>query len=201
MSSRWISTSLSRPSTPFMALTRACAALTSEDLPMPRAPHNSALLAGRPVAKRSVFSISMSRIRSMPCSRPMSTRLTFGTGARRPSGCQTKASARFSESALSNLGEAAAMPAAIASSARAIRSSIAGALAARGRFAAAALRAGAGRFGEGLATRRGAVLAGFLDILVLPVGAPITSPAARRKRFKCEANQRRATLQLGPRWL
>ena len=71
----------------------ACAALTSDDLPMPRAPHSSALLAGRPLAKRSVFSIRMSRIRSMPLSRPRSTRLTCGTGASRPFGCQTKASA------------------------------------------------------------------------------------------------------------
>ena len=35
----------------------------------------------------------MSRIRSMPLSSPRSTRLTRGTGASRPSGCQTKASA------------------------------------------------------------------------------------------------------------
>ena len=60
---------------------------------MPRAPHSSALLAGRPLAKRSVFSISMSRTRSMPLSSDISTRLTRGTGTRRPSGCHTKASA------------------------------------------------------------------------------------------------------------
>src|SRR6188508_3295079 len=36
-------------------------ALTSEDFPMPRAPHSRALLAGRPLANRSVFSTSTSR--------------------------------------------------------------------------------------------------------------------------------------------
>ena len=61
---------------------------------MPRAPHSSALLAGRPLAKRSVFSISMSRTRSMPLSSVISTRLTRGTGHEpRPCGCQMKASA------------------------------------------------------------------------------------------------------------
>ena len=65
---------------PSPALTAACTALTSEDLPMPRAPHSSALLAGRPRAKRSVFSTRMSRTRSMPLSSDMSTRLTRGTG-------------------------------------------------------------------------------------------------------------------------
>ncbi len=34
------------------ALTAACTALTSDDLPMPRAPHSKALLAARPLAKR-----------------------------------------------------------------------------------------------------------------------------------------------------
>ncbi len=82
----------------------ACAAFTSDDFPMPRAPHSSALLAGRPSAKRSVFSIRMSRIRSMPLSRPRSTRLTRGTGASRPSGCQTKASALPNESAAAGRG-------------------------------------------------------------------------------------------------
>ena len=47
-------------------LTAACAALTSELLPVPRAPHNSTLLAGSPAAKRRVLSIRMSRTRSMP---------------------------------------------------------------------------------------------------------------------------------------
>ena len=50
ISSRWISISLRRPEPPSTA---ACTALTSELLPMPRAPHSSALLAGRPAAKRS----------------------------------------------------------------------------------------------------------------------------------------------------
>ena len=60
--------------------TSACAALTSEDLPMPRAPHSSALLAGRPWAKRRVLSRSWSEARSMPLSRPSGWRLTCGTG-------------------------------------------------------------------------------------------------------------------------
>src|SRR5262249_1043240 len=95
MSSRWISTSLSMPAfLPSAALTDACVALTSDDLPMPRAPHSSALLAGSARAKRSVFSTRMSRMRSMPLSSDMSTRLTRGTPARcRPSRCQMKASA------------------------------------------------------------------------------------------------------------
>ena len=97
MSSRWISISLSGALLAWrasVALTPACAAFTSDDLPMPRAPHSSALLAGRPLAKRSVFSTSTSRTRSMPLSSDISTRLTRLTGAsRRPSGCQTKASA------------------------------------------------------------------------------------------------------------
>ena len=49
---------------------------------MPRAPHSMALLAGRPRAKRSVFSTRMAFCRSTPFSRPMSTRETLGTGAR-----------------------------------------------------------------------------------------------------------------------
>ena len=96
MSSRWISISLSGPGPDLAraALIAAWHAFTSDDLPMPRAPQSSALLAGRPLAKRSVLSISTSRTRSIPRSRDMSTRLTLGTGTRRrPSGCQTKASA------------------------------------------------------------------------------------------------------------
>ena len=94
ISSRWISMSFSPAAGLRPALIAACAALTSDDLPMPRAPHSSALLAGRPRAKRSVFSTRRSRTRSMPLSSDMSTRLTAATGAsRRPSGCQTKASA------------------------------------------------------------------------------------------------------------
>ena len=76
------------------AATAACTALTSELLPMPRAPQSSALLAGRPAAKRRVFSSSVSRERSMPFRSGSATRLTFGTGCRRGgSACQTKASA------------------------------------------------------------------------------------------------------------
>src|SRR5271166_1119677 len=84
MSSRWISTSLSLPSTPFSRLIEACAAFTSEDFPMPRAPQSSALLAGSPRAKRSVFSTSRSRTRSIPLRRFRSTRLMRFTGASAP---------------------------------------------------------------------------------------------------------------------
>ena len=45
---------------------------------MPRAPQSRALLAGRPLAKRSVFSTSTSRTRSIPLSSDISTRLTRG---------------------------------------------------------------------------------------------------------------------------
>src|SRR5256885_1467884 len=77
-----------------LALTAAWEALTSDDLPMPRAPQSSALFAGRPLAKRSVFSISVSRTRSMPLSSVIWTRLTRGTGtSREPCACQMKASA------------------------------------------------------------------------------------------------------------
>ena len=136
MSSRWISISFSVPRTPSILLTVACAAFTSEDLPMPRAPHNSALFAGRPRAKRSVFSIRMSRIRSTPFSRSSSTRLTFGTGIRCPVGCQTNASAVRSDSGVETVWLDFGRPAAMASSARAIRSSIPSGLAVA-RFAAA----------------------------------------------------------------
>ncbi len=72
----------------------ACAALTSDDLPMPRAPHSSALLAGSPRANRMVLSISWSAACEMPLSSLSGTRLTLAT-AWNPSGsaCQTKASA------------------------------------------------------------------------------------------------------------
>src|SRR3954454_6788895 len=141
----------------------ACAALTSEDFPMPRAPHNSALLAGRPSAKRSVFSIKISRMRSMPLSRNSSTRLTRGTGESRPSGCQTKASAAPKESAGLAVGALAARCAAIASNALAIRSAL------------PSVNAGEGRFVAGRARVREAALAvvfrGFLLMHQVPDGA------------------------------
>src|SRR5690606_34189275 len=95
MSSRWISTSLSGGSPSARpALIVACTALTSDDLPMPRAPHRSALLAGRPAAKRCVLSARMSRTRSTPRINAMSTRLTRWTGSSAPvSADQTKQSA------------------------------------------------------------------------------------------------------------
>src|SRR6202795_1141639 len=137
----------------------ACAAFTSDDFPMPRAPHNSALLAGSPSAKRSVFSIRMSRIRSIPLSRPRSTRLTRGTGASRPSGCQTKASAPANERVASGAGEAAESRAAIASSAHAILSVVSCSGLVAGRFAAA----------EGdFRAARALVFGGFFDIFGVP---------------------------------
>ena len=84
MSSRWISTSFSLPLAFFA--TSACVALTSELFPMPLAPHNRALLAGKPEAKRSVFSMRMSRTRSIPLSSSSATELTFLTGCSVSSG-------------------------------------------------------------------------------------------------------------------
>ena len=46
----------------------ACAALTRLDLPMPRAPQSSTLLAGKPRANCRVLASSVSRARSMPTS-------------------------------------------------------------------------------------------------------------------------------------
>ena len=92
MSSRWIS--MRTRARGVSALIAACVALTSELLPMPRAPHSSTLLAGSPAAKRRVLSSRMSRTRSIPCSRSSSTRFTLATGSSQsPSACQTKASA------------------------------------------------------------------------------------------------------------
>ena len=79
-----------RPAAGCAAPIAACAALTSDDLPMPRAPQSSALLAGRPRAKRSVFSTRRSRTRSMPLSSDISTRLTRRTGASRAVGVPDK---------------------------------------------------------------------------------------------------------------
>src|SRR5690349_17773867 len=45
--------------------TSPCIALTRELLPMPRAPHSSALLAGSPRPKRSVLASNASRMRSI----------------------------------------------------------------------------------------------------------------------------------------
>src|SRR5947209_5035242 len=148
----------------------ACAAFTSDDLPMPRAPHSSALLAGRPSAKRSVFSIRMSRMRSIPLSRPRSTRLTRGTGDSRPLGCQTKASALAKRDAVSVVSEAAERWAAIASRARAIRSSAPCFDDEDGRFVAAFADLAASDFERA----RVPVFRGFFDISGVPDDAPIS---------------------------
>src|SRR5437879_12411184 len=142
----------------------AWVALTSDDLPMPRAPHSSALLAGSPLAKRAVFSIRMSRIRSIPLSRPRSTRLTRGTGASRPSGCQTKASAAPNDSAVPAAGEAADRWPAIASSAMAIRSAVASFEGLAGRF----VNVFAGAREAALEAARGVVFLALFDIFQVP---------------------------------
>src|SRR5262249_1862483 len=108
MSSRCISISLRGPLFAFRAtaaFTPAWAAFTREDLPIPRAPHKRALLAGKPLAKRSVFSTRTSRTRSIPLSSDISTRLTRGTGARRPSGCHTNASAALRSGSVLRCGD------------------------------------------------------------------------------------------------
>ena len=67
MSSRWISTSASGPGgPPISRFTWAWTAFTIELLPEPREPHSRALLAGRPLAKRRVFSSRVSFWRSTP---------------------------------------------------------------------------------------------------------------------------------------
>src|SRR5215831_10602787 len=128
----------------------AWAAFTSDDFPMPRAPQSSALLAGSPLANRSVFSIRMSRIRSMPLSRVSATRLTRATLVSRPFGCQTKASASAKEQGASGTAALAERCAAIASSAAAILAALSSLVTVAGRFAtgfadfcAIAFRAGA----------------------------------------------------------
>ena len=114
MSSRWISTRARACG--HSSLTAAWAALTSELLPVPRAPHSSTLLAGSPAAKRRVLSSRMSRTRSIPRNSPISTRLTASTGSSQPrSACHTKASAasrstgggRRRGEALEGIGDAA----------------------------------------------------------------------------------------------
>ena len=91
-SSRCISTSFrSCPS----ARTAACTALTRLDLPMPRAPQSSALLAGRP--RGELARVLPAACRATGRCRPAAssaTRLTSATGSSRSgAACQTKASA------------------------------------------------------------------------------------------------------------
>src|SRR5262249_16565002 len=54
---------------------------------------------------RSVFSTRTSRTRSIPLSSDISTRLTRGTGARRPSGCHTNASAALRSGSVLRCGD------------------------------------------------------------------------------------------------
>src|SRR6202012_2954381 len=125
-------------------------------------------------------------IRSMPLSRPISTRLTRGTGASRPSGCQTKGSAFPSASAAEDGGEAAERCDAIDSSARAIRSEVS-----RSEEAAGSLGAETGDFRwPALEAAREAVLLGFFDIFGLSDDAPLTGLAGACKRPKRGAWQR-----------
>src|SRR5260221_9890225 len=163
----------------------AWAAFTSDDFPMPRAPHSKALLAEGPLAKRSVFSIRMSRIRSIPLSRPRSTRLTRGTGASRPFGCQTKASALSNESLALTVGDAAARRVAMVSRARAILSVVSCSAGGAGRFVAVACDFRAGT----LEAARDTVLRGFFDFLEVTVGGTILGLTVRCKRFKSEVLQ------------
>ncbi len=72
----------------------ACTAFTRDDLPMPRAPQRSALLAGSPAANRRVFSRDAGAVIDA-LEQPSGTRLTWATGSKTAaSGCQMKASAR-----------------------------------------------------------------------------------------------------------
>ncbi len=74
------------------ALASACTALTSDDLPVPRAPHKSTLLAGSPLAKRNVLSKSFAFCGSIPFKRAIGRRLTRVTGSiASGSVCQMKA--------------------------------------------------------------------------------------------------------------
>ena len=101
ISSRWIST---RPqSRPFFKIA-PCTDFTSDDLPVPRAPHNSALFAGNRLAKAVVLVISKSRCSSTPRNKSSAKRLTAVTATNwRMSECQTYASAVTSD-ALSGAG-------------------------------------------------------------------------------------------------
>src|SRR3981189_3637107 len=161
-----------RPAGLRSTLMLACAAFTSDDLPMPRAPHSSTLLAGRPSAKRSVFWMRMSRTRSIPLSRPMSTRLTRGTGTSRPFGCQMKALALPSESPPPAAGDAADRWEAMVSSARTILSVVSYSEAPAGRFVAV---------GDDFRAARGLVFWGFFDICGVPDHAALSGLLAARQ--------------------
>ena len=101
ISSRWISTRLQ--SRPFFKMA-PCTDFTSDDLPVPRAPHNSALFAGNRLAKAVVLVISKSRCSSTPRNKLSAKRLTAFTATNwRISECQTYASAVASD-ALSGAG-------------------------------------------------------------------------------------------------
>src|SRR6516164_6371542 len=190
MSSRWISISLRRSAGLRSRLMVACAAFTSDDLPMPRAPHSSALLAGSPLAKRSVFSIRMSRIRSMPLSSISSTRLTRPTVLKRPLGCQTKASASAKENGCCLGGRLSERWAAMASSAVAILEALSSGLEAGGRFA--------GNLAAFFATALRAVaetdLRVIFDILNFPDRGGFIEPF---QRLQAAPNQGWVALQLG----
>ena len=173
-----------------LALIAACAALTSDDLPMPRAPHSSALLAGRPSAKRSVFSIRMSRIAVDALEQARSTRLTRGTGASASIRMPDKGVGGAEESAAARAGEPDRW-AAMASSAS--RDPLGGAVVwtpVAGRFVAAWRPCDCRLVALG-----GAVLGGFFDMVEFltahPIG-PCRPPQAAQMRGL-------AALQLG-RW-
>src|SRR5665213_10469 len=81
---------------------------------MPLAPQSKALLAGKPLAKRVVFSTKVALDWSMPCKRVISTRFTLATGKRPATEpFQTKASALAKLGALACSGAKRAKASAI----------------------------------------------------------------------------------------
>ena len=96
ISSRCISTRFRTLS--LVSLINACTDLTKLDLPVPRAPHKRALLAGSPTENLLVFSNKMSACLFIPLSKSSGSLLTCGTGSSQPPeslllACHTNASA------------------------------------------------------------------------------------------------------------
>src|ERR1700761_9800786 len=81
----------------------------------------------------------------------------------------------------------------MASSARAMRSSVACLGGCEGRFAAAV----GGLRGAAREAGREAVLVGFFDIFGVPDGAPITAPKQARKHLKSEKKERLGGVAIG----
>ena len=83
MSSLWISTNL-RCDALVLVKTSACTAFTSDDFPVPLAPHNKALLAGKFSAKFKVFFNNISFWCFIPWSKDKGIRLISSTGLSKP---------------------------------------------------------------------------------------------------------------------